>query len=100
MDTRRLIVGFLAAMAAFYVWTVIASYIWPRPPVTTQPVASAPAEPGPAQSQPELAQTKAAAQPSTTQPALVANTTTRPAQLLIEGASTQTLTLGGADRNS
>ena len=47
METRRLIVAFLAAMAAFYVWTMIASYLGLRQPPATQPVASAPAETGP-----------------------------------------------------
>src|SRR5580765_3039926 len=97
METRRLITAFLAAMVAFYVWTIVASYIWPHPHLTTQPVATAPAE-----SQPSEASTHPAAELATTQPALEqSRASTLPAEFRLgpEG-STQRVRLGDASASS
>src|SRR5688572_17991247 len=71
MQTRRMIVALFASIAVFYVWTMVASYIWPRRIPTTQPVATRPATniADDVATQPERAPTNGVITAAPTQPA-------------------------------
>ncbi len=98
METRRLIIAFLAAMATYMLWVTVAPHVLPRswqqpaPSVTTAP----------AESRPAFAETQPSAEPTSTRPAEMRAEAsgTQPAPIrLDEGSSTDPILLGSTARD-